>query len=253
VTELPALVGPPSARLRVAACTKRVRRRRDREHVSCGAAPTARHGARRIIVPRGWLRRGTAGDSMPNLGLRPAPKIPNSHPNNLVAARFRVEQQVSRRPHVAVFHLRLQNMLRHGAPGRHIVAGAFNPKVPGSRPGRPTESQFSVLSARTVAGLVASSVANGSKSGNSSSHRPGALPPLHASVMAPTGGRRRPLSPGWKRVPMCRRRPRMGRHRVTRLGTVVRCLRDQIDFGNNSFTIAAHWPYHDRLVQVARG
>jgi hypothetical protein len=49
--------------------------------------------------------------------------------------------------------------------------GTFNPKVPGSRPGRPTTSQFRALSAAPSVRFVAGFVANGSKSGNSSIHR----------------------------------------------------------------------------------
>jgi hypothetical protein len=59
---------------------------------------------------------------------------------------------------------------RRGPLAHPEEQGTFNPKVPGSRPGRPTESQLMPLSGSPSTKFVANSVANGSKSGNSSIH-----------------------------------------------------------------------------------
>lgn len=62
-------------------------------------------------------------------------------------------------------------ILRPGPLAHPEEQGTFNPKVPGSRPGRPTKSLFRSMSSTSGAQSVARSVANGLKSGSSSSQR----------------------------------------------------------------------------------
>jgi hypothetical protein len=97
-----------------------------------------------IIVQMCYIRFGAERDSRNALRFASGQAI-SGGPNKGVAARLTPLQPVLTRPSSCGSHLQLCDSVRRSRTRRNALTRTFNPKVPGSRPGRPTRSTRGVL------------------------------------------------------------------------------------------------------------